>query len=312
LAKETGKRWQQLSPTERHRLWEKLASDQLQRYKAETEAYKNTQEYRNHQAYLSRFYALHPPPRASSVASETHGTNPTETIATPFEEPVRAFKSDLSETKLYEFDVPQESIISPLEAGMEEVDRISKALGVATRTSRANSFPTEATTAAAVRNFLNNTGSLLYLWSNDEARQLLKNVYHAEGSPNQLEVAELFAMAAIGSYCDGETSSTTSQPSIMDAFIHSMHMRPRFDHLHGMRLFACLAICRFINRAVSARKLMCMTFPCPSIDLDCHDLQLAQGLDSESEGKRSLPLIRRAQPTRSYLIGGLSFAASFS
>jgi hypothetical protein len=261
-AKETGKRWQHIMPFERYNTWEKPAAEELQRYKSEVETYEKTEEYRDHQAYLTQFYAAHPPPNLDSGTSETTETGPTETEPTtstlsPIEEPGRTLKTEVSELDLYDFDVPQDSSMPPIEAGMEEIMHVFEALGVGARFSRVKPFPPERNTSAAVQTFINNTGSLLYLWEKDEVTQLLVDVYHSKSGPTQLQVVELLAMAAIGSYCDGETSTSNVEPSFMDAFVYSLHTRTSFDHLRAMRLFTCLAICRFTNRATSARKLMC-------------------------------------------------------
>lgn len=55
IAKETGKRWRELSDDERVHNWETPAADRLRDYKDELETYKQTEDYRSYQTYLEEF-----------------------------------------------------------------------------------------------------------------------------------------------------------------------------------------------------------------------------------------------------------------
>ena len=55
LAKETGKRWSEISHEERVNKWEAPTANKLQDYKEELERYKQTENYRSYQAYLVEY-----------------------------------------------------------------------------------------------------------------------------------------------------------------------------------------------------------------------------------------------------------------
>jgi hypothetical protein len=55
IARETGKRWRDLSHEERVNTWQAPAADRLEKYKEELACYKETEEYRNYQMYLEEF-----------------------------------------------------------------------------------------------------------------------------------------------------------------------------------------------------------------------------------------------------------------
>jgi hypothetical protein len=55
FAKETGKRWRELSVDGQVRNWEIPAADRLRDYKDELETYKKTEDYRSYQTYLEEF-----------------------------------------------------------------------------------------------------------------------------------------------------------------------------------------------------------------------------------------------------------------
>ena len=80
-------------------------------------------------------------------------------------------------------------------------------------------YPPEKYTSAAVQAFLNNTGSLLCLWTEQEAKDLCQAVYFSDQGPSPQDAVECFAMAAVGSYCDGNALTTTYQQTFMDCFI---------------------------------------------------------------------------------------------
>ncbi|KAH7108849.1 hypothetical protein B0J11DRAFT_391288, partial [Dendryphion nanum] len=55
IAKETGKRWRELSHEDRANVWETPATDRLQYYKEEFEHYEQTENYQSYQIYLKEF-----------------------------------------------------------------------------------------------------------------------------------------------------------------------------------------------------------------------------------------------------------------
>jgi hypothetical protein len=76
IAKETGKRWRELSSEARVNDWETPAANKLREYKEALEIYKQTDHYRSYQAYLEGFKQRHssqatiPADDKVSVASE--------------------------------------------------------------------------------------------------------------------------------------------------------------------------------------------------------------------------------------------------
>jgi hypothetical protein len=259
IAQETGRRWQDLSHTARSNKLEKSAVKKLQQCKADRKEYGKTPEFRNHQSYLDSFNKTQGQPKLSPSASRMSMTpdpkdsDQSSTLSGTEEE---LYSAEFSNFTLFNLRAPENSNISPLKDGMEEVNRIYTSLGVGSRSSPATPYPPESYTTSAVEVFLHNTGSLLYLWSHDEAHNLLRSVYHSKDGPSQQDATELFAMSAIGSYCDGDVASTTFQQPFMDSFIYLLQSRDDIDELHSMRLFACLAICRFTFSVESTRRLM--------------------------------------------------------
>ena len=146
---------------------------------------------------------------------------------------------------------------SPVKCGMAEVRDILTAQGINSHLVRVAPYPIEDVTTQAVEDFLNGTGALLHLWDQKEAMALTKSVYHPQNDGTPVHATEVFAMAAVGSFCDGEMSDRSFREQFLDFFLYLLSSTSTISELRCMRLFGCLAIIRFANNVESARKLMC-------------------------------------------------------
>jgi hypothetical protein len=267
-AKDVGRRWGELSHDERVNVWEKPAADKLEEYKADLEQYKQTENYQTYQMYLEEFKRGHPKPEStaqsdhkalSNFGSATSGQTPTRLSP---EGPQGTYQGeyDRDDTISSGHHHPEnspENMTSPIESGMDEVRHVLHNLGVNPQLIRVTAFPPEHMTNMAVEAFLHGTGSLLYLWDHDEALGLVRSAYHVASESTQLDATELFAMAAVGAYCDGESNMISVQESFLHFFLCMLSSIPDMCNFRRMRLLTCLAICRFTNSVESARRLMC-------------------------------------------------------
>jgi hypothetical protein len=268
VAKEVGKRWGKLHSKERVDLWEKPASDTMREYKAELERYKKEESYQNYQAYLEDFKRGQHKPESTTPsddkASSSFGDSRSNQLpASPDQGKPRQAQigehdsADPSHFTLFYSDSPSNHLTSPSDSGMEDVRQVLNDLGVNPRYARVNALPPESNIIIAVEAFLHGTGSLLYLWDHEEALGLVKSVYHSKGDLNRLDVTELFAMSAIGSYCDGPSDVLSVQETFLHFFVSMLSSPLDMCNLRRMRLFTCLAVCCFTDSVESARRLMC-------------------------------------------------------
>jgi hypothetical protein len=268
IAKEVGKRWKALSQEERISVWKKPAADKMREYAVELEQYKETENYRSHQKYLEDFKRGQHRPESTALSDDK--TSPTlepagfgQQQASPSQKRLEAASqgdpAGPSSFDRLSLDGPSQHLTSPVKCGMEEVSQVltSLGLGLNPQCFEVKAFPPEDMTNIAVEAFLHGTGSLVYLWDHDEALDLTRSVYHPEGNQNQADATELFAMSAIGCYCDGETITTSVPDSFLHIFLSMLSSPSNMCDLRHMRLFTCLAICRFTSNVESARKLMC-------------------------------------------------------
>jgi hypothetical protein len=262
IAKETGKRWRGLSDRERVNTWETPASDKLQDYKEELELYKQTENYQSYQTYLKNFkQQQHNPesitPSDKKAESTSESASFSRLPASQGQERFETIHQDSDDTEDVNMERQSQDTTSPVESGMEEVRHISEVLGINPQLMRVTAFPMEHMTTKAVQSFLHGTGSLLYLWNQEEALNLVRSVYHPRSDSTPVYATEIFAMSAVGSYCDGDAHTMLIQENFLHFFVYMLSLPSDMCDLSRMRLFACLATCRFTNSVESARRLMC-------------------------------------------------------
>jgi hypothetical protein len=268
IAKETGHRWSNLAYEERVNVWEKASADKMVEYDEENERYQKTESYHSYQAYLTDFKRKQrkresvglPDHRASPVFSSTSSGQSPASRNQGESQATRQAESDPAHP--YRFnritsDTPSQEITSPVEPGLEEVNKILNGLGIGAEYSKFNALPPEDMTNLAVEAFLHGSGSLLSLWDHDEAVNLVKTVYHPKDDSNHLDITEVFALATVGSFCDSEAATSSIPENFLHLFLSMLVSSSDISELHRMRLFTCLAVCRFTENIESARTLMC-------------------------------------------------------
>jgi hypothetical protein len=260
IAKETGKRWKELSYKERLVIWKTPAADRLQDYKKELERYKQTDNYQSYQTYLKRFEQQRHNPesiiQSDNKLSFTHEPAISGQLPASQEE-FEVTRQESVWTDDLDLEGGSQDTASPLKDETEEVRQISESLSVNAHLTSVTAFPLENVTTKAVEAFVHGTGSLLYLWDRDEAFDLVRSVYHPQSDSKSVYATEVFAMSAVGSYCDSEAHTMLAREKFLYFFSYMLSSFSDVDVFRRMRLYACLAICRFTDSVESARRLMC-------------------------------------------------------
>jgi hypothetical protein len=259
-AKGIGKRWRELSSEERIVNWETPAADRLQDYRKELESYKQTDNYQSYQPYLEGFKQQRHSPKSILLSDNTLSSTHKPAISgqlSASQEGLEATHPESVWTDDHGLESGSQDSASRVKDEMEEVRHVSKAFGINAHLTRVTAFPPEDMTIKAVEAFVHGTGSLLYLWNRDEAFDLVRSVYHPQSDSKPVYTTEVFAMSAVGSYCDAEAPTMLAQEKFLHFFLHMLSSSSDVCLLRRMRLFACLAICRFTESVESARRLMC-------------------------------------------------------
>jgi hypothetical protein len=258
IAKETGKRWRELSDEERTIIWETPAADRLRDYRKELKRYKQTENHRSHQTYLEGFKQRTHNPKSTTMSDNTAASTSFGPLtASEAHEEFQATHQESFDTDDMDLKGGSQDTASADEDEVEEVRQISKALGINPHLIRVAAFPPEEMTTKAVEAFVYGTGSLLFLWNQDETFDLVRSVYHPQDDSKPVQATEVFAISAVGSYCDAEAHAMLAREKFLHLFLYMLSSSSDVCILRRMRLFACLAICRFTNSVESARRLMC-------------------------------------------------------
>ena len=195
---------------------------------------------------------------SSTIVSSAHSSPASSRLPGSWgKEDIEAAPQDSVDTEDLYLKGGSQDTSSPVKSGMEEVHYALKALGIHSHSIRVAAIPPEDMTTEAVKAFLYGTGSLLYFWSEDEALNLIRSVYHPQSDSTPAYATEVFAMSAVGSCCDGDAHTMLLQETFLHFFLYMLSSPSDMSDLRRMRLFACLAICRFTNSTDNARRLMC-------------------------------------------------------
>jgi hypothetical protein len=260
IAKETGKRWREMPHEERTIMWETPAAERLQRHKKELERYKQTENYWSYQTYLERFeQQRHNPESMIRLDNRVLSTSePAISGHLPAsQEEIEATRQEIVDTDALGLEGGSQDTAQPIKDVMQEVRHISKALDISTHLTGVTAFPAEGMTSKAVEAFVQGTGSLLYLWNPTEGFDLVRSVYHSQSDLKPVYATEVFAMSAVGSYCDGDVHTMLLRDRFFHLFLCMLSSPSDMCDLRRMRLLACLAICRFTSSIESTRRLMC-------------------------------------------------------
>ncbi|KAH7082582.1 hypothetical protein BKA63DRAFT_134537 [Paraphoma chrysanthemicola] len=259
IAKETGRHWRELHDEERVNTWEAPAANRLEKYKDELVCYKETEEYWNYQRYLEEFKqqqhhseSIKPSDKkSSSIRKRAASDQRPDSL-----EGLEATHWERMDVESQDLRSQSPDMASFTKDSMDEVRSISKALGVNTYMIRVTLFPPKDMTARAVKTFLDGTGSLLFLWNREEAEDLVTSVYNPQHDSKPTNATEVFAMSAVGAYCDAEAHTPLAREKFLHFFLYMLSSSLKMCDLYYMRLLMCLAICRFSKCVDSARRLM--------------------------------------------------------
>jgi hypothetical protein len=316
IAKETGKRWRELPSEERASTWERPAADRLQEYKDKLEHYKQTEDYQSYRTYFEEFEQRRHNSESTTPSDNKSSSAPkslpfTRLLTSKGQEELEAILQESVDKEHLQLDLVSQETASPVRYGMDEVRHILKALGISSHLIKVAALPPKDMTTKAVKAFLHGTGSLLYFWNQTEVSNLVRSVYHPQSDSKPTDTTEVFAMSAVGSHCDGDVHTVLLREKFLHLFLHMLVSHVDMSDLHRMRLFTCLAICRFTNSVESARRLMRKWLML--LEFQAQHSNSPKCQPSTLEGTHSrLRRFEPKPPKRKYVIGGTYFEASFS
>ncbi|KAH8723444.1 hypothetical protein GQ44DRAFT_741056 [Phaeosphaeriaceae sp. PMI808] len=257
IAREVGRRWQDL-PAEQKRVWESNAARAMQEYEAQMDEYKRTDSWRKYQLYLNNFKLQQSQPpagkrptasrsttdssnntrvlsRASPSSSESPTAAPLLTVGTEAEVRHNALTLAFSELVALRGEI--------LNTGMHPYDE--------------HHLPPEELVKRSMYAFIRGTGSLLFMWTYNEANNLLERIYRPHKEVDVMDLAECFTIAAMGAHYDMDCFPDRIRKALYTSgTLHFHEQTARQDYLRTMRLLLSMSFYAIIEKHMSAKYLI--------------------------------------------------------
>ena len=256
IAREVGRRWQEL-PLEQKRVWESNAARAMQEYESQMDEYKKTDEWRKYQTYLNDFKTQQAQPtngkRAAMIRTVSHST--------------REHSRASPETQTPES--PNSSVPSSVSSSGTDAEVCHNALTFAfislrgeiltqaIRSYDEHHLPSEELVRRSMYAFIRGTGSLVFMWSYEQADEILDRIYRPKGAIDAMDLAECFTIAAMGAHYDMECFPDRIRRVLYASGTLHFHERTaRTDYMRTMRLLLSMSFYALLEKHMSARYLI--------------------------------------------------------
>lgn len=232
----------------------------MQEYESSMDEYKQTDEWRKYQLYLNEFKAQQAQAvagkrnlggRTSSQSTKEHSQASPETP----ESPGSSIPSSIS-SSVTDAEVCHNALTL---AFSELISLRGEILTQATRPYDQDHLPPEELTRRSMFAFIRGTGSLLFMWSYQQADEILDRVYRPKGSIDSMDLAECFTIAAMGAHYDMECFPDRIRRVLYaSGSLHFHEQTARTDYLRTMRLLLSMSFYALLEKHMSARYLIGM------------------------------------------------------
>lgn len=117
--------------------------------------------------------------------------------------------------------------------------------------------------------FIRGTGSLLYMWTFEQADEILDRIYRPQKPVDAMTLAECFTVAAMGAHYDMDCFPDRLRKALYaSGTLHFHEQTARQDYLRTMRLLLSMSFYALLEKHMSARYLI-GEFTSPRIQNRC-------------------------------------------
>lgn len=253
IAREVGKQWQLMDPAMKQK-WEAQAASAMQEYEEQMELYRRTDAYQEYQRYLESFKKA--PGKTTRQKLRTNSSSDTvpqvdrsESVESGEGGRTRSVGSAEGSAEQL-----QEECQRALFRAMTELKRLRQEY-TEFQSQDTTAMPPDDLARAAIGAMIEGSGSLLYVFSREQAAEVLRASYDPSSKPDSLLLTELCIMSAVGGYFD---SRTISSPLIKRlaatalTFLDSVVVSDE-TYLRIMRILCCLTMYALLEKHLSAR-----------------------------------------------------------
>lgn len=258
IAREVGRRWQDL-PAEQKRFWESNAARAMQEFEAQMDEYKTTDNWRKYQAYLNDFKTQQSMPSTGKRPDNRRSTTDTSNNT------VQYSRASPSSSNSPTFLPSNSSMVTEAEtchnaltlAFSELVTLSGEILNQGTRPYDEQHIPSEELVRQSMYAFIRGTGSLLFMWTYEQADEILDRIYRPQKRVDAMTLAECFTVAAMGAHYDMDCFPDWIRRALYASGTLHFHERTaRQDYLRTMRLLLSMSFYALLEKHMSARYLI--------------------------------------------------------
>jgi hypothetical protein len=260
IAREVGRRWQDL-PAEQKRVWESNAARAMQEFEAQMDEYKKTESWRKYQHYLKEFRSQQAQAQPASgkrpyaSRSTTDSSNNTRILSrgspSSTGSPINA---PLSSPAGMEAEVCHNALTL---AFSELVALRGEILSSGTQPFDEHHLPPEELVKRAMYAFIRGTGSLLFIWTYEQANEILDHVYRPQKPLDAMTLAECFTVAAMGAHYEVDCFPDRLRKILYaSGTLHFHEKIARQDYMRAMRLMLSMSFYALLEKHMSARYLI--------------------------------------------------------
>lgn len=232
----------------------------MQEFEARMDEYKKTENWQRHQAYLNDFKAQqsatfankHRPGNSRSTTDTSNNTRPySQTSPSSIDSPVSLMPA--SPTK-----PGAEVCHNALTLAMSELITLrSEIVSASAQCFDENHLPPENQVRRCMYAFIRGTGSLLYMWTFEQANEILERIYRPQTKVDDLTLSECFTVAAMGAHYDEDAfTDETRRLLYASGTFHFNEQTARQDNFRTMRLLLSLSFFSLLEKHMSAKYLI--------------------------------------------------------
>ncbi|KAJ4361744.1 hypothetical protein N0V95_001637 [Ascochyta clinopodiicola] len=257
IAREVGRRWQELPP-EQKRVWESNAARAMQEYESQMDEYKKTDDWRSYQIYLNDFRAQQSQPttgrRNVGVRTISHSTREYSRASPESPESPSSSLPSSASSCTTNAEVCHNALTL---AFSELISLRGEILNQAIQSYDENHLPSEELVRRSMHAFIRGTGSLLFMWTYEQADAIIDRVYRPKNKIDAMDLAECFTMAAMGAHYDMDCFPDRIRKVLYASGTLHFHERTtRIDYLRTMRLLLSMSFYALLEKHMSARYLI--------------------------------------------------------
>ena len=258
IAREVGRRWQDL-PAEQKRVWESNAARAMQEFEAQMDEYRKTDNWRKYQAYLHEFKTQQststPGKRPANSRSTTDTSNNTRRLsrASP-----SSSDSPTSVPSNSSTGTEAETCHNALTLAFSELVMLrGEILNQGPRPYDEQHLPSEELVRRSMYAFIRGTGSLLFMWTYEQADEISDRIYRPQRRVDAMTLAECFTVAAMGAHYDMDCFPDRIRRVLYaSGTLHFHEQTARQDYFRTMRLLLSMSFYALLEKHMSARYLI--------------------------------------------------------